>query len=114
MNSVMLLGNLATDVDVKVVAGDRKVAKFLLAVGRIGSKREKKPADFFRIVAWSKQAENAGRYLRKGSRVCVTGRLQGEFYEKPDGSETRLNTEVMADQIEYLSPPVTAAGGRKK
>jgi single-strand DNA-binding protein len=104
----MALGNLATDVDLRQVAGDRMRGKFLLAVSRhIG----KGGRDFIRVVVWGKQAENAGKYLSKGSRVCVMGPLHSDFYERAGDNgekESRLNTEIVAEQIEYLAAPATA------
>ena len=109
MNCVMVIGNLATDPEVKTVGGDMTVGKFLLAISRVPSKRgETTKPDFVRVVTWSKQAQNAGRYLHKGSRIGVIGRVRGEFYE-PEGGQARLNTEIIADRIEYLSPPPSAA-----
>ncbi len=103
MNNVMLLGNLATGVELKNIAGDRQVGRFLLAVSRYG----KKGTDFVRVVTWNKSAANAAKYLDKGSKVCIVGRLSSEFYERKvdKKAETRLTTEVVAETIEYLSAP---------
>jgi single-strand DNA-binding protein len=100
LNSVVLTGNLATDVEVKDLGDDRQVANFLLAVDRIGSEE----ADFFRITAWNKQAELCGRYLVKGKRAGVDGRLKSSSWEDGDGNK-RTSVEVVARQVEFLSPP---------
>ena len=107
MNNVMLLGNLATGVELKNIAGDRQVGRFLLAVSRYG----KKGTDFIRVVTWNKSAANAAKYLDKGSKVCIVGRLSSEFYERKvdKKAETRLTTEVVAETIEYLSAPRRAS-----
>ncbi len=63
MNSVHLIGRLATDVEVKEVNGGSKVSSFILAVDRNAEE-----ADFFRIKAWNSQAEAAGDHLGKGRR----------------------------------------------
>jgi single-strand DNA-binding protein len=102
MNTVNLVGNLARDVEVRQLSGDNVIGKTLLAISRYG-KRE--GTDYIRIVLWGKHAINAGRYLRKGSRVGIVGRLSSEFYERKSGAGTGLDTEVVVDQIEYLSPP---------
>lgn len=106
MNSVMLTGNLATDVDVKEVGDERRVANFVLAVDRIGSEE----ADFFRISAWNKQAELCGRYLAKGRRVGIDGRLKSSSWEDGDGNK-RSSVEVVARHVEFLSPPEGAGEG---
>ncbi len=72
MNNVTLIGNLATDVEVRDVGDDKKVANFLLAVDRPTADSD---ADFVRITAWNRQAEVCAEFLSKGRRVAVEGRL---------------------------------------
>ena len=72
MNSVSLVGNLATEVELRQV-GEKKVASFLLAVGRSGRDTG---ADFVWISAWERQAELCAEYLSKGNRIAVEGRLK--------------------------------------
>jgi single-strand DNA-binding protein len=95
MNSVHLIGRLATDVDVKEVNGGSKVSTFILAVDRNAEE-----ADFFRIKAWNSQAEAAGDHLGKGRRIAVEGSLRQDVYEK-DGEE-RKAVSVVAKRLEYL------------
>jgi single-strand DNA-binding protein len=108
MNRVELIGNLGRAVEIKQLASGKVVGRTLLAIDRVG-KRE--GTDWVRLVLWDKTATNAARYLAKGSKVGVSGHISSEFYErKPkdggDGpADVRLNTEVIVDQIEYLSPP---------
>lgn len=99
MNNVMLIGNLATDVEVKEVGEDKRVASFTLAVDRPGSEQ----ADFVRIAAWNKQADACNRFLAKGKRVAVDGRLRSRSWEE-DGKK-RSAIEVVAATVEFLSPP---------
>jgi single-strand DNA-binding protein len=91
MNSVHLIGRLATDVEVKEV----NVSSFILAVDRNAEE-----ADFFRIKAWNSQAEAAGDHLGKGRRIAVEGSLRQDVYEK-DGEE-RKAVSVVAKRLEYL------------
>jgi single-strand DNA-binding protein len=100
LNSVVLTGNLATDVEVRDVGEERQVATFRLAVDRIGSEE----ADFFQVSAWNKQAELCGRYLSKGRRVGVDGKLKSSSWEDSDGNK-RSSVEVVAYHVEFLSPP---------
>ena len=99
MNNVMLIGNLATDVEVKEVGEDKRVASFTLAVDRPGSEQ----ADFVRIAAWNKQADACNRFLAKGKRIAVDGRLRSRSWEE-DGKK-RSAIEVVAATVEFLSPP---------
>ncbi|HEX9416408.1 MAG TPA: single-stranded DNA-binding protein [Gaiellaceae bacterium] len=100
MNVVTLIGNLATDVEVREVGDDRKVASFLLAVDRPGQEA----ADFVRVSTWNKQAEVCGRFLSKGKRVGIDGRLRSSSWEDADGNR-RNAVEVVANRVQFLSPP---------
>lgn len=100
MNVVTLIGNLATDVELRDLGEDRQVANFLLAVDRPG----KDEADFVRISAWNKQAELCAQYLGKGRKVGVDGRLRSSSWEDTDGNK-RSAIEVVAHRVEFLSPP---------
>jgi single-strand DNA-binding protein len=101
MNSVNLIGNLATDVELREVGGEqKKVASFLLAVGR-GSRDA--GADFVWISAWERQGELCSEYLAKGNRVGVVGRLKTRTWEQ-DGRR-RDAVEVVAQRVEFLSSP---------
>ena len=100
MNVVTLIGNLATDVELRELGDDRRVASFLLAVDRPGPDAK---ADFVRIAVWNKQAEVCGRYLAKGKRVAVDGRLRSRSWEDADGKRRRA-LEVVANRVQFLSP----------
>jgi single-strand DNA-binding protein len=100
MNNVSLIGNLATDVELREVAGDKKVATFLLAIDRPG---QDKGADFVRIATWDRQAEVCDQYLAKGKRVAVDGRLRSRSWEDTEGKR-RSAVEVVANRVQFLSP----------
>ncbi len=99
MNRVTLIGNLATDVELRQLDGGKQVATFVLAVDGPGD-----DADFFRVAAWERQAEVCARYLVKGKRVGVDGRLKSSSWTDGDGKR-RTSVEVVARQVEFLSPP---------
>jgi single-strand DNA-binding protein len=103
MNVVTLIGNLATDVDLRKLEGDKQVASFLLAIDRPG----REEADFIRIAVWDKQAEVCARYLVKGKRVGLDGRLRSRSWEE-DGKR-RSAVEVVAHRVQFLSPPDNSA-----
>lgn len=95
MNNVILTGRLCRDVEIKRTQNGKAVTQFTLAVDRIGD-----GADFVSCVAWEKVAENMARFLGKGSKVLVDGKLQVRSWEK-DGQK-RTVTEVVARQVEFL------------
>jgi single-strand DNA-binding protein len=99
MNKVFLSGNLTRDPEVRYTQTGKAYAKMGIAVRRQFNK-DKDAVDFFNIVAFDKTAEFCGRYLVKGSRVLVEGRLQTSSYEAQDGSK-RTSTEIMVDNIEF-------------
>ena len=97
MNVVTLIGNLATDVDVREVGPDKKVASFVLAVDRASRDGG---ADFVGVSAWDRQAELCAEYLGKGRRVAVDGRLKSRSWEEE--GKRRSAIEVVARRIEFL------------
>jgi single-strand DNA-binding protein len=101
VNVVTLIGNLATDVELRELADDKKVANFLLAVDRPGPDGK---ADFVRVSAWNKQAEVCSRFLSKGKRVGVDGKLRSSSWEDAEGKR-RSAVEVVANSVQFLSPP---------
>jgi single-strand DNA-binding protein len=96
---VALIGNLATDVDVKELPDDKRVANFILAVDRW---TKEGGADFVRIAAWDRQAELCGQYLARGRQVAVDGYLRTRTWE--DDGQRRRDFEVVARRIQFLSP----------
>lgn len=101
MNSVILIGRLATDPELGYTPSQTAVCKFTLAVDRT-KKTEDQTADFIRITVWSAQAENCKRYLKKGSKCGVQGRIQtGSYPDKQTGKKV-YTTDVVADRVEFL------------
>ena len=98
MNSVSLIGNLASDVELKEVGEDKKVATFLLAVDRPGRDAG---ADFVSVSTWNRQAEVCNEYLAKGRRIGLEGRLRSHSWEDADGKR-RTAIEVVAHAIDFL------------
>jgi single-strand DNA-binding protein len=99
VNVVTLIGNLASDVELKDVGDERQVATFVLAVDRPG----KDEADFFRISTWNRQAELCAQFLSKGRKVGIDGRLRSSSWEDGDGNK-RSAVEVVANRVEFLTP----------
>jgi single-strand DNA-binding protein len=97
VNVVTLIGNLATEVEVREVGPDKKVASFVLAVDRASRDGG---ADFVTVAAWDRQAELCAEYLGKGRRIAVDGRLKSRSWEE-DGKR-RSAVEVVARRVEFL------------
>lgn len=99
MNKVFLSGNLTRDPEVRYTQSGKAFARMGIAVRRQFSK-DKDAVDFFNLTAWEKTAEFCGKYLTKGSRVLVEGRLQTSTYENKDGVKVNA-VDIMVDNIEF-------------
>lgn len=97
MNQVTLLGRLTRDPELKYTQSGKAFTKFSIAVTREFNRDE---ADFINCIAWDKRAETICKYLRKGRRIALQGRLNVRQYEK-DG-ETKWITEVIVDKFEFV------------
>lgn len=102
MNSVVLIGRLTRDPEVRYTAGTQMaVCTFTVAIDRPVRSGAEKQTDFPRVTVFGKQAENCERFLAKGRLVGVQGRLQTGSYTNKDGA-TVYTTDVVADRVEFL------------
>jgi len=111
MNKVILMGRLTRDPEVRYSQGASQtaVARFSIAVDR-RFKREVEPdADFFNCTAFGKQAEFVERYLHKGIKILLTGRVQNDNYTNKEGQMV-YSVRVMVDEIEFAESK-NASGG---
>jgi len=102
MNVVSLVGNLASDVELKELSAEKKVATFVLAVDRPGKDAG---ADFVRITTWDRQAELCAQYLVKGRQIALDGRIRSRSWEE-DGKR-RSAIEVVANRVQFLASAAT-------
>ena len=105
MNRVILMGRLTRDPNISYSqSGDNMaIARFTLAVDRRGRRQDgadQQTADFIGCVAFGRQAEFAEKYLRQGTKVAVTGRIQTGSYTNKDGQKV-YTTDVVLDDIEF-------------
>ena len=97
MNRVILIGRLTKDPELRFTTNNTAVTTFTLALDRIGSNE----TDFINIVVWRKQAENCGKYLKKGSKVAIEGSIQTRTYDDKNGSKKYI-TEIVAENVQFL------------
>lgn len=111
MNKLTIIGNLTRDPESRTTASGSTVCSFTVAVNRRrSSQNSNQPdADFFRVSAWNQLGENCQRYLAKGRKVAVVGRVSVSTYQGNDGT-TRASLDVMADDVEFLSSRQDDAG----
>ena len=104
MNKTILIGNVVRDPELKTTQSGLSVCNFTIAVNRRTKKDSgEQQADFIPIVVWRQLADLCGKYLEKGKKCAVVGSLQTRTYEAKDGTK-RYITEVMADEVEFLTP----------
>lgn len=112
LNKALIIGNLGTDPEVRSTTSGTRVATLSVATsrrwtGRGGEQQEK--TEWHRVVCWDKLAEIAERYLKKGDRVYVEGRIEYRQWEGQDG-QTRYTTEIRAFQMIMLGGSGDGAG----
>lgn len=101
MNSVVLIGRLTRDPELRYTTSQMAVATFSLAIDRPVRAGKERETDFPRVTVFGKQAENCEKYLAKGRMAAVQGRLQTGSYTNKDGA-TVYTTDVVADRVEFL------------
>ena len=115
MNKVILMGRLTRDPDVRYGAGgdSAPVVRYTLAVDRRVSRRDsgdsQQPADFIGCVVFGKGAEFAEKYLRQGTKVVVTGRLQTGSYINHEGQKV-YTTDVVVEDQEFAESKAADSG----
>lgn len=110
MNRVILTGRLTRDPELRYTQSRMAVCSFNLAVDKGLSKQKRQEAeannrptaDFPRITVWGVQAENASRYLHKGSQCAIEGRIQTGSYQDTQTGKMVYTTDVVADRVEFL------------
>ncbi len=113
VNKVILIGNLGRDPEVRYLPDGGAVTNISIATtdtwkDKAGEKQEK--TEWHRVVFFSKLAEIAGEYLKKGSQVYVEGRLQTRKWQDKDGQD-KYSTEVVADRMQMLGSRSGMGGG---
>ena len=101
MNKVILMGRLTRDPEVRYSQGEQAtaIARYTLAVDRRFKRDGDQTADFIGCVAFGKLGEFAEKYLRKGTKVVVTGRIQTGSYTNKDGQKV-YTTDVVVEECE--------------
>lgn len=103
MNNVILIGNLSREPELRYSTGQSQTAICRFSIAVNDGYGDKQTTSFIPIVAFGKTAENCDKYLAKGSKVAVNGRIQTGSYEK-DGRKV-YTTDVVASNVEFLNTP---------
>lgn len=103
MNISILIGRIATDLELKQTANGKSYLGFTLAVNRPKKEDGTQEADFIRCKTFGKTAELVSQYMHKGSRLGVVGTIQTGSYQNQEG-QTIYTTDVMVNRVEFLEP----------
>lgn len=102
MNKVILIGRLVSDPEVKYTTGEKQtaIARYRIAVNRKFKKDGEQEADFISCVAFGKAGEFAEKYLAKGMKIAITGRIQTGSYENKEGQRV-YTTDIIVEEHEF-------------
>ena len=111
MNKVILMGRLTRDPEVRYSQGEGQmaIARFSLAVDRRFKRQgDTVTADFFNCTAFGKQGEFVEKYLKQGTKVLVTGRIQNDNYTNKEGQKV-YSVQIIVEEIEFAESKSAAA-----
>ena len=111
MNICCISGRIVRDLDVRY-SGELCIARYTLACDRPWKRDTDQKADFISCVAFGKQGEFAEKYLKKGTKIIVSGRIQTGSYER-DGQKV-YTTDVVAERQEFAESKASSAEGREE
>ena len=113
MNKLTIIGNLTRDPELRTTTTGVNVCDFTVAVNR-RQRRDAQggqpEADFFRVTAWRERGALCAKYLAKGRKVAIEGRIQTGSYENKEGQKV-YTTDVVASRVEFLSTGNQSSGG---
>ena len=106
MNKLTIIGNLTKTPELRNTSSGIPVCSFTVAVNRKKTAQDQDPgADYFNVTAWRQLGENCAKFLEKGKKVCVVGRVGLRTWETED--KHGANLEVIAEDVEFLSPRIS-------
>lgn len=111
MNKVILMGRLTRDPEVRYGSGENStaVARYTIAVDRRFKRDGEQNADFIGCVAFGRNAEFAEKYLRQGTKIVLTGRIQTGSYTNRDGQKV-YTTDIVVEEQEFAESKAATAG----
>ncbi len=115
MNKVILMGRLTRDPDVRYSQGTEPIAiaRYTLAVDRRIKREGEQTADFINCIAFGRNGEFAEKYLKKGTKIVATGRIQTGSYTNKDGQKV-YTTDVVIEEQEFAESKGSAESNREE
>lgn len=113
MNKVIMMGRLTRNPEIRYSQGDSQtaIARFSLAVDRRFKRQgDTVTADFFNCTAFGRQAEFVEKYLKQGSKILLTGRIQNDNYTNKEGQKV-YSVQIMTEEIEFAESKSSSSTG---
>lgn len=107
MNKVILMGRLTRDPEVRYTDGGVSIAKFSLAVDRRFKRDNGPTADFFNCASFGKQAEFVEKYLRRGTKILLSGKIENNNYTNKDGEKV-YSIQIVTEELEFAESKAAA------
>lgn len=104
MNKVVLVGNTCNDIEVRKTQSGKSVCEFALAINENYGGENR--TDFVDVQAWEKTAENLAKFVSKGSKLLVEGKIRTSTYQNQDGKKMK-RTVVVASNFEFMQTKQT-------
>lgn len=116
VNVAHLIGNVGKDPEVRTTASGQQIASFSLATSqrwkdREGNKQEK--TEWHNVVAWGKLADIVARFVTKGSRLYIQGRIETQSWDDKESGQKRYKTQIVADQMTMLGDRKSGDSGER-
>ena len=109
MNKIILMGRLTRDPEVRYSDDNKAVGRFALAVDRKFKRDGGPTADFFNCTAFGKTAEFVEKYLKKGTKILLTGSIQNDNYTNGHGEQVYA-MQVIVDEMEFAESKSAGSG----
>lgn len=115
MNKTLLIGRTTKDPDIRYAQSEQPmtIARFSLAVDRRFKKEGEQSADFISCVAFGKTAEFIEKYVFKGTKIAIEGRIQTGSYTNNDGNKV-YTTDVVVEQVEFAGSKTDSKSAAKE
>jgi single-strand DNA-binding protein len=114
LNKVMLIGNLGADPELRQTTSGTSVCEMRIATNESWFDKQanerKDRVEWHRVIVWGASGENCAKYLSKGSKAYVEGRIQTREWQDQSGNK-RYTTEIVANSVQFLSTKGSAGGG---
>ncbi len=113
MNKLILMGRLTRDPEIRYSQGESSlaIARFSLAVDRRFKRAGEPEADFFNCTAFGRQAEFVERYLKQGTKILLTGRVQNDNYTNREGQKV-YSVQVIVEELEFAESKNASASSQ--